>query len=282
VVVPEVYPELLSRRVLGMRFEEGIHLCDASKLEGLGMSRHSIVRLLTEVFCQMTFKHGIVHCDPHPANVLVRKDAKGGVQLILLDHGLYRVVSPQTRLSYGKLWKGIVLGNQQEMIQASAELGLVSPWMEKKHPGMTHTLVAAMLTGQEWSSISAEGGLGRMDGKADEAAKNLAKNVQEYFEGIRDVLDSCPRDLLLLLKTSDALRCCSNRLGGRTSDVFAITAKSCIAVLLDEHEKASTASPLEGEHWWWPVRNVHYRLSLLRAYMSVVLFMWWQDFGYHK
>jgi aarF domain-containing kinase len=280
VVVPLVYPDLVSRRVLGMKFEEGMHLCDAGALQSLGINTHTVVRMLTEVFCHMTFRHGIVHCDPHPANVLVRKDASGSVQLVLLDHGLYRFVSARTRLIYGRLWKGIVLGDVKEVERASTDLGLVSPWMEKKHPGMTHTLIAAMLTGQEWTSIASEGGLGRMDGHSEQSAKaNLAKNVQEYFEGIRDVLDSCPRDLLLLLKTSDALRCCSNRLGGRTSDIFAITAKSCISALLDEEAPVTFTGMTGVKKTWWSLHNIPHSLSLMGAYVRVVMFMWWQDWA---
>ena len=50
----------------------------------------------------MIFKFGYVHCDPHPGNVLVRKDrATGRPQIVLLDHGLYTVsfesLSPQQR-----------------------------------------------------------------------------------------------------------------------------------------------------------------------------------------
>jgi len=147
VVVPRLVDDLVKRRVLGMKFEEGQHLCDAGALESLGISPHAVVRLLTEVFCHMTFQHGVVHCDPHPANVLVRKDQAGRTQLVLLDHGLYRFVSSRTRLIYSKLWKGIVLGDVKDIEDASSELGLVSDFMEQKHPGMTHTLIAAMLTG---------------------------------------------------------------------------------------------------------------------------------------
>ena len=38
----------------------------------------------------MIFVHGYVHCDPHPGNVLV-KQTSNGLQIVLLDHGLYQV-----------------------------------------------------------------------------------------------------------------------------------------------------------------------------------------------
>ena len=43
------------------------------------------------MYSEMIFKRGFIHCDPHPGNVLVRKGPKGGAEIIMLDHGLYRV-----------------------------------------------------------------------------------------------------------------------------------------------------------------------------------------------
>ena len=42
----------------------------------------------------------------------------GGVQLVLLDHGLYRDVPDTVRLNYCRLWKGIVLGDAAEVRRA--------------------------------------------------------------------------------------------------------------------------------------------------------------------
>lgn len=46
----------------------------------------------------MIFKHGFVHCDAHPGNIMIRKKPKrnpnqpNDYQIVLLDHGLYRVL----------------------------------------------------------------------------------------------------------------------------------------------------------------------------------------------
>lgn len=37
----------------------------------------------------MSFSY--VHSDPHPGNILVHKNKKGGTDIVLLDHGLYAV-----------------------------------------------------------------------------------------------------------------------------------------------------------------------------------------------
>ena len=35
--------------------------------------------------------NGYIHCDPHPGNILVRKNENGEAEIIMLDHGLYQV-----------------------------------------------------------------------------------------------------------------------------------------------------------------------------------------------
>lgn len=43
-----------------------------------------------QVFTEMIFVFGDVHCDPHAANMLVQRGRWGRPRLVLLDHGLYR------------------------------------------------------------------------------------------------------------------------------------------------------------------------------------------------
>ena len=46
---------------------------------------------LSHIYSEMIFKHGFVHCDPHPGNVLVKRTSQQNAQIVLLDHGLYTV-----------------------------------------------------------------------------------------------------------------------------------------------------------------------------------------------
>ena len=49
---------------------------------------------ILDIFCQMIFRDGFMHCDAHPGNIFIRKkDNSLGHQIVLLDHGLYRTIS---------------------------------------------------------------------------------------------------------------------------------------------------------------------------------------------
>lgn len=86
--------------------------------------------MIAETFADMIFRSGDVHCDPHAANMLVRRlpsakqlsaraslakadggsggatgadSNKGPLQLVLLDHGLYKQLDDPFRLNYARM-----------------------------------------------------------------------------------------------------------------------------------------------------------------------------------
>lgn len=70
--------------------------------------RRKLSSLISSVFQAQIFSNGFVHCDPHPANVLWQKIKDGNVQLVLLDHGLYKQIDDDFRFNYASLWKALV------------------------------------------------------------------------------------------------------------------------------------------------------------------------------
>jgi len=48
------------------------------------------MRKLGQLYSEMIFVQGYIHCDPHPGNLLVRPSTDG-TEIVLLDHGLYQV-----------------------------------------------------------------------------------------------------------------------------------------------------------------------------------------------
>lgn len=55
-----------------------MRVTDVAALKKLGVSPRAVSLLVAETFNEMIFTHGYVHCDPHAANMLVRKVVSGG------------------------------------------------------------------------------------------------------------------------------------------------------------------------------------------------------------
>ena len=81
IAVPVLYPEMCTRRVLTM---EMIHGVRASEPEKIGGNRTRLARVGFDAVLRMVFRHGFVHADLHPGNILLRESG----QVILIDLGL--------------------------------------------------------------------------------------------------------------------------------------------------------------------------------------------------
>ena len=61
----------------------GVQVTDAEGLKAAGIQPAEVARLVSRTFCDMIYLHGHVHCDPHAANLFVRKQ-QGKVRPCLL------------------------------------------------------------------------------------------------------------------------------------------------------------------------------------------------------
>ncbi len=91
-----------------MSFEQGVPVTHVKKMLEQGINLKELSNLISESFNHMIFKEGFVHADPHPGNLFVRKASDGTALLVILDHGIYTELTQDTRLSYTKLWRGIL------------------------------------------------------------------------------------------------------------------------------------------------------------------------------
>lgn len=68
--VPRVIPGLVSRRVMVMRFIEGVKVKDVSALDSLGVSRDQLVDRICRAYAHTIYRNGFFNGDPHPGNLV--------------------------------------------------------------------------------------------------------------------------------------------------------------------------------------------------------------------
>ena len=74
VVVPKVHWELTNRRVITMEFIDGAAKVDDKEgIAAMGLDPKDVADAFMHTFAHMLFTVGLVHCDPHPGNILVRR-----------------------------------------------------------------------------------------------------------------------------------------------------------------------------------------------------------------
>jgi predicted unusual protein kinase regulating ubiquinone biosynthesis (AarF/ABC1/UbiB family) len=119
VLVPEIYWEYSTRRVLTMEFMEGIKITNVEEMERAGIDKHAVAQKLTEVYCEQILRDGFFQADPHPGNILVRP----GPTLVLLDFGLSKDFPPHFRDGVVRLTFAILTQDRAAMTRAFQELG---------------------------------------------------------------------------------------------------------------------------------------------------------------
>jgi ubiquinone biosynthesis protein len=81
VRVPRVYWQYTRPRVLTLEWIDGIQLADLDLVSTRLEQRRELATRITEAWMAMIFRHGFFHGDPHPANILVPREA-GTVGLV--------------------------------------------------------------------------------------------------------------------------------------------------------------------------------------------------------
>lgn len=94
------------------------------KKGGLGVSTKDVMTTMVDLFCAQIFKWGVVHCDPHPGNIFIRRLPNGKPELVLIDHGLYIYMSDKFRHEYGIFWKSLMTFDNKKIAEITSEWGI--------------------------------------------------------------------------------------------------------------------------------------------------------------
>ncbi|XP_055144597.1 aarF domain-containing protein kinase 1 isoform X5 [Symphalangus syndactylus] len=228
--VPRIHWDLSTERVLLMEFVDGGQVNDRDYMEKNKIDVNEISRHLGKMYSEMIFVNGFVHCDPHPGNVLVRKHpGTGKAEIVLLDHGLYQVLTEEFRLNYCHLWQSLIWTDMKRVKEYSQRLGA----------GDLYPLFACMLTARSWDSVNR--GISQAPVTATEDLE-IRNNAANYLPQISRLLNHVPRQMLLILKTNDLLRGIEAALGTRASASSFLNMSRCCIRALAEHKKKNTCS----------------------------------------
>ncbi|KAG1947437.1 uncharacterized aarF domain-containing protein kinase 5 isoform X2 [Pimephales promelas] len=212
IVVPKVFWDLTSKRVLTAEFCDGCKIDNVEEIQRQGLSLKDAAEKLIRTFAEQIFYTGFIHADPHPGNVLVRRGPDKKAELVLLDHGLYENLSKSDRTALCQLWRSIILRDEAGMKTYANQLGvkeyfLFSEMLLQRPINMWEMGLGNILTREETSYM-----------------RDMAMN---RFDQIMQVLKSMPRPMLLVFRNINTVRCINITLGAPVDRYF-IMAKCAV------------------------------------------------------
>jgi predicted unusual protein kinase regulating ubiquinone biosynthesis (AarF/ABC1/UbiB family) len=176
---------------------EGIKITEVDALRQAGIDPQAVAQLVTDVYCEQLYLHGMFHADPHPGNLLVQP----GPTLVMLDFGLCRQYDDTFRLRYAKMTNAMLRWDLPALVESYKELGI-----KVKNPDDPAVYVEM---GRAFMETSREG-----EGYAN--ADLVAESNQRFEKAVRaNPVTDIPRELLLIMRVTGLLSGLGKHLGSR-------------------------------------------------------------------
>lgn len=122
VLIPKVYQEYTTDRILVTEFMPGNKVSEVDKIKANGIDTEVLAADLWQVYCEMVFRDGFYHADPHPGNILIQADGK----VVLLDFGATASLGKEFRVGIPKLMEAALKNDVDTIISTCYSLGFLA------------------------------------------------------------------------------------------------------------------------------------------------------------
>ena len=236
LIIPTVFSS--TKRILVMDYVTGCRPDNLDYLDSHDISRDEVSATLARIFNTMIFAKGApLHCDPHGGNIAIRHHPERryphNFDIVLYDHGLYRIPEEKTRRDYAKLWLAVLDGDESRMRKYAFEVGGIT---DDQFP-----LFASAITGRDYRVLTRKGVATTERNEEEKDAINDA-----FGEGLLpqlvQMLGKVPSIILLILKTNDLTRSLDEGLHTKEGPArtFLILAKYASRTVWEEQKESLT------------------------------------------
>ncbi|KAK7204133.1 atypical/ABC1/ABC1-B protein kinase [Myxozyma melibiosi] len=216
VYVPKIYGELQSKRVLTIEWIDGVSMSRREELEQRGYSKRWIMDTMVNLFAAQIFSFGVVHCDPHPGNIIIRPrpGKESELQLVLIDHGLYIYEPDKFRKEYSQLWRHMFTFNTAGIESIVSNWGIAQP-----EAFASMTMLRTYKAGQArdlYGSVNPE--MSEEERKKREAFERQKSAADRFKEFINDTT-KMPLELVFLGRNMRIVQGCNQLMGSPVNRV---------------------------------------------------------------
>jgi len=218
IVVPKIYWDYTSRRVLTMEYIDGVKITDMDGMRRIGVDPWDAAKILVFAFAEMIVRRGFFHADPHPGNLMVLP----GPKLVLIDFGQAKDLGPAFQEVLVRFTRTILSGDNAAMGQAFRALG----FRTRKDDATGYEELGDAYFGRATRHV-VETGAGWTEGEVfEQSYEDVSKLMR------KNPLTAVPPELLMIGRVFGLLNGLSKTLQARTNMLFAF------AQLADELDAA--------------------------------------------
>jgi ubiquinone biosynthesis protein len=121
VLVPNVFSELTSGRVITLKYIDGVKVNDIKGIEKLGLDKKTIASNIANSYLKQIYVDGFFHGDPHPGNLFVLPRNIIG----FTDFGIMGFLDKHAKEYLSRVLMAVVRNDSREMAEAMMGMGNV-------------------------------------------------------------------------------------------------------------------------------------------------------------
>jgi len=190
-VIPTVFDEYSSTRVLTMEYVGGTKINRVDELDERGIDRGQVAENLQRSYLQMIIDDGVFHADPHPGNLAVT-DAG---QIIFYDFGMSGRVDSFVQGKIVEFYIAVANQDTDAILDTLIEIGTLSPETDRAVMADAVELAIADARGEDIEDYRVQQIIGQIEDSIYEFPFRLPKNlalvlrVATVVEGVCVTLD---------------------------------------------------------------------------------------------
>ena len=109
--VPRAYKEYTTEKVMVIEYAEGCKITDTEQLRKWKIDPAELSQRGMHIYLTQIFEHGFFHADPHPGNIIIKKD---GV-ICLIDFGMVGKLVKRDKYAIAGIFIGMAQQNAEKM-----------------------------------------------------------------------------------------------------------------------------------------------------------------------
>lgn len=134
IIIPAVYRDILTKRVLVLENVETIKMADVAALINHGIDPKEVAEVMLDAYFKQVFEEGFFHADPHPGNLFVLPEeswegAPGTrpFKIIFVDFGMVGEIPSLMGDNLRKVMISIMQRDSRQLVETYQDLGFLLP-----------------------------------------------------------------------------------------------------------------------------------------------------------
>jgi len=109
--VPRAYKDYTTEKVLVVEYAEGCKITDLKQLKEWNINLGKLAENGMHIYLTQIFEHGFFHADPHPGNIIVKRDGT----ICLIDFGMVGKLMKRDKYAIAGIFIGMAQKNPEKM-----------------------------------------------------------------------------------------------------------------------------------------------------------------------